>query len=39
MAYALLIEPVWNRNLLYYTDIIAFFQKLLIEPVWNRNSF
>ncbi len=32
----LLIEPVWNRNILILTKIENELL-LLIEPVWNRN--
>ena len=32
----LLIEPVWNRNLIT-TEVGIFGAMLLIEPVWNRN--
>ena len=32
----LLIEPVWNRNVLF--ELLTLRQDiLLIEPVWNRN--
>ena len=36
MRYALLIEPVWNRNLIRYAHEMC-LERLLIEPVWNRN--
>ena len=32
----LLIEPVWNRNVIDVLSLI-WFRTLLIEPVWNRN--
>ena len=36
VSLALLIEPVWNRNV-RYVGIRVSFGQLLIEPVWNRN--
>ena len=33
----LLIEPVWNRNLLWHHTSRGLYLRLLIEPVWNRN--
>ena len=33
----LLIEPVWNRNLIVML-ILYHIINLLIEPVWNRND-
>ena len=34
---ALLIEPVWNRNVYKASDDML-IAELLIEPVWNRNA-
>ena len=34
----LLIEPVWNRNLLAVLSLTLMRISLLIEPVWNRND-
>ena len=34
---ALLIEPVWNRNVQVRCQTAAAVHTLLIEPVWNRN--
>ena len=36
IAYTLLIEPVWNRNLQLGRLCVSPCE-LLIEPVWNRN--
>ena len=33
----LLIEPVWNRNLVNHWEK-GRLENLLIEPVWNRND-
>ena len=33
----LLIEPVWNRNLVLSASVSVLVNVLLIEPVWNRN--
>ena len=37
-TYKLLIEPVWNRNLIDKV-VTGVTDLLLIEPVWNRNQW
>ena len=36
MWYGLLIEPIWNRNVLPLSPATV-SPILLIEPIWNRN--